>query len=104
MIGKPMSLALAGCLACFLTTTPAWGLGKPFEPGVTQLNTDELKILMAQEKQLVLINTLSPLEFRNRTIPGSVNVPYEHLKEGKSRDLVPRDPTVPLVFFCKGFK
>jgi rhodanese-related sulfurtransferase len=50
----------------------------------------------------VLINALSPLEFTQTKIKGSINLPYGHLKKGKAS--LPGDKGAKLIFYCKGPK
>ena len=75
---------------------------KEFEAGVKLVSTDELKAMIDRNADMTLIHTLSPLEFNDRAIPGSVNIPYEYLKEG--RISLPEDKETTLVFYCLGFK
>lgn len=47
----------------------------------------------------LVVNPLSPVEFDNEHIPGSVNIPIEVLKSG-----LPKDKAMPIVFYCLGEK
>ena len=51
---------------------------------------------------VLLINALSPIEFAEQRIPGSVNVPFSHLVDGTAS--LPEDKGAKLVFYCKGPK
>jgi hypothetical protein len=93
---------LIGGLLTLMDAGPVSALGTSFEPGVTLVSTSELKELLEKTRNVTLINTLSAIEFDNQTIPGSINIPYEHIKEHKTP--LPKDKSAHLVFFCKGFK
>ena len=69
------------------------------EAGVTFLETAELKAVMGTGN-LVLVNTLSPVEFREKRIAGSINVPLSHYAAGKAS--LPADKEARLVFYCMG--
>ena len=64
--------------------------------------TDELKQLYDAKKDFLLINALSPIEYAEERIKGSINIPYMHLKTGKAK--LPDDKGKMLVFYCKGPK
>ena len=66
------------------------------------VTTDELKAMMDQGEDFLLINALSPLEFTQTKIKGSVNIPYGKLKEGKAK--LPGVKEKKLVFYCQGPK
>jgi hypothetical protein len=51
---------------------------------------------------MLLVNTLAPILFRDRAIPGSINLPYENLARGKV--LFPADKGRMMVFYCLGFQ
>ena len=71
-------------------------------PASSIITTDELKKMYDAKKDMLLINTLSPIEFAEEKIKGSVNIPYSHLKSGKST--LPENKGKVLVFYCKGPK
>lgn len=66
------------------------------------VTTDELKRMMDAKEDFVLADTLSPIEFAEERIAGSVNIPYGALKEGSVK--LPADKGTKLVFYCKGPK
>jgi rhodanese-related sulfurtransferase len=66
------------------------------------ITTDELKRLYDSKEDFLLINTLSPIEFKEQRIKGSVNMPYLFLKKGTVQ--LPEDKTKKMVFYCKGPK
>jgi rhodanese-related sulfurtransferase len=87
---------LAAALAAALLAPPALAQGVPL------IGTDELKQLVDAKADLVLADALSPIEFAEESIAGSVNVPYEALKAGKAK--LPADKAKRVVFYCKGPK
>ena len=66
------------------------------------IGTDELKRLYDAKADFLLINTLSPIEFAEERIKGSVNIPFMHLKSGAAK--LPDDKSKMLIFYCKGPK
>lgn len=66
------------------------------------ITTDELKEIYDAKADFLLINSLSPIEFAEESIAGSVNIPYSSLKDGKAR--LPENKAKKLVFYCKGPK
>jgi hypothetical protein len=68
-----------------------------FEPGITLITAEELKAMMDARREMLVANTLSPMEFRDTAIPGSVNLPMEFVEEGRGR--MPADKGLLLVFY-----
>lgn len=66
------------------------------------VTTDELKKMVDGKEDFLLADTLSPIEFAEERIAGSVNVPFGALKDGDVK--LPADKTKKLVFYCKGPK
>jgi len=66
------------------------------------MTTDELKQIYDARKDFMLVNALSPIEYAEERIKGSVNIPYMHLKAGSAK--LPDDKNKMLVFYCKGPK
>jgi rhodanese-related sulfurtransferase len=88
--------AIGAALAAVLLAPPALAESVPF------VGTDELKRMMDAKSDFVLADALSPIEFAEESIEGSVNVPYEALKAGKVK--LPADKAKQVVFYCKGPK
>ncbi|HWR97840.1 MAG TPA: rhodanese-like domain-containing protein [Candidatus Methanoperedens sp.] len=68
--------------------------------GVAAVGTDELKGLLDRGGKVVLINSMSALEFTQTKIKGSVNIPYGKLRDGEAK--LPEDKEAVLVFYCLG--
>jgi len=96
---RSISLVI-GLLLAALVVTPSPTLAAEFEPGITLINTAEVKAKLDAGEDMLLINTLSPIEIRDKTIPGSVAMPYEHIRDGKVN--LPAEKDKMLVFYCKG--
>ena len=72
------------------------------QTSVPVITTDELKKIYDAKGDFLLINALSPIEFAEESIAGSVNIPYSGLKDGKAK--LPENKAKKLVFYCKGPK
>lgn len=66
------------------------------------ISTAQLQQLMADKRPYLLINTLSPIEFNEEAIKGSVNIPATLTRADNPK--LPRDKGVLLVFYCKGMQ
>lgn len=71
-----------------------------FEKFDNLLSYDEFKKLKDND-DVVVVDSLSPIEHDAGTIPGSVNVPMEEVLED---EVLPFTPDKKVVFFCKGVK
>lgn len=72
------------------------------QKGMKLITTDELKAMYDAKKDFLLINTLSPIEYAEERIKGSVNIPFSRLKNGMAK--LPENRKKLLVFYCKGPK
>ena len=72
------------------------------QSSIPQITTDELKTIYDEKADFMLINALSPIEYAEEHITGSVNIPYSGLKSGKAK--LPENKGKKLVFYCKGPK
>ena len=74
-----------------------------FSPASAQVNvidSGQLQERMTGVKRSVLIDVRSTEEYRAGHIPGSINIPAERISEERSK--LPRDKSVPLIFYCRG--
>ena len=92
---RVLQLAL-GILFCLIPMTLKAESNIPF------ITTDELKTIYDAKGDFLLINALSPIEFAEESITGSVNIPYTGLKSGKVK--LPQSKGKKLIFYCKGPK
>jgi rhodanese-related sulfurtransferase len=67
--------------------------------GYKEINTVELKKWMDAEDRPILINSLSPVEFGESHIAGSICIPIELMKVSQ---LMPLDRKGPMVYYCYG--
>jgi len=65
----------------------------------TEITAPETKMMMEQNKEVVLINVLSELEYELQHIKGSISIPVNELKDSP---LLPKDKQTPLIFYCMG--
>ena len=63
-----------------------------------EIDTKGVKAMMDAGGVLV-VNPLTPIEFADEHIAGSVNIPIERLKQG-----LPADKSKPIIFYCLGEK
>lgn len=64
--------------------------------------TAELRALMDEKKDLVLVDTRTPEEFQEAHIKGAVSIPEKVFEEKLS--LLPTDRNAPVVLYCNGVK
>ena len=98
---KKGAVFTAALLLLFVAAVPC-GVAAAEGEELKFVTTDELKAMMDQGEDFLLINALSPLEFTQTKIKGSVNIPYGKLKEGKAK--LPGVKEKKLVFYCQGPK
>jgi len=63
---------------------------------ITNISAPELKYLMSKTK-IVVINSMSSIEFDRQHIPGSINIPLINMSSSKQ---LPKDKDTPLAFYC----
>ncbi|PLX91943.1 MAG: hypothetical protein C0621_10530 [Desulfuromonas sp.] len=61
-----------------------------------EIDAETLNLMMGRGEVLVVF-PLSPIEFNNLHIAGSVNIPLEYLEER-----LPADKNQPIAFYCLG--
>jgi rhodanese-related sulfurtransferase len=88
--------------ALILATTCIVPLLAHAQAGIPFVTTAELKRMIDANEDLLLANALSPIEYAEENIAGSVNVPYVALRDGKAK--LPADKAKRIVFYCKGPK
>ncbi len=66
---------------------------------IPTIDADTLKYDLYHGPPMVLANALSPIEFKDLTIRGSVNIPSSKVQGNPN---LPEDRDTLLVFFCKG--
>ena len=66
-----------------------------------EISAKELKAKMDAGKKLTLINALSEIEFKDKHIPGSINIPMQEIL---TTDKLPADKNQLIVTHCMGRK
>lgn len=92
-------------LCCLLFCSPFLVYGqKPLSrwTDLKFIKTDELKKVYDGKEDFLLVNTLSPIEFNEMAIKGSINIPYDLIKQGEAS--LPENKSKKLIFYCKGPK
>ncbi len=89
---------------CFIVTALLFSMLVSFAHAerFETITTDELLDLRRGDAPFLLINALSPIEYKQEAISGSVNIPSSHMQPG--HPLLPLDKSTPLIFYCKGVR
>jgi rhodanese-related sulfurtransferase len=90
-----MPLLLLLAIAVFCWQAPAWAQ----KPAVKEIRPAQLRQMLDQKIDLVLINTMSFIECRDHSIPGSICIPCGIFDEQTGR--LPKDKQRTLVFYCE---
>ena len=88
-------LGLIGLFSVLLLTSNVWA--KDFEV----IAAKELKAKLDSGEEIFLLNPLSDIEFNERHIPGSVNVPLHTLS---TTSKLPKNKETLIVTYCLGPK
>ncbi len=91
---KTMQL-LTICLAACLGWSSLWAAEIPV------IDTQTVKTKLDQGATLLLLNSLSDIEFSEGYIPGSVNIPLHDLE---TTDKLPADKNTLIISYCMGPK
>lgn len=86
---------LLAVVTTLLWLTPAWAQ----KPAFKEIRPEQLKQMMDQKVDLLLINTMSFIECRDHSIPDSICIPCGIFDEQTGR--LPRDKQRKLVFYCE---
>jgi len=95
MIGNQLKqIIVAGCTLFLLAG---------FAPAAEfkDLSTQEVKAYLEGGQKVLLVNSLSDIEFAENYIPGSVNIPCHLLATSKE---LPQDKAAPIITYCLGPK
>jgi len=82
-------------ITALLWLTPAWAQ----QPAWKEIQPEALKQMLDQKADLLLINTMSYIECRDHSIPGSICIPCGAFDE--QTDRLPRDKQKKLVYYCE---
>jgi predicted sulfurtransferase len=96
LISTALALAAAS-LALAQPHTPDNPPGTMFP----EVSTAQVKKLMDERINFVLVDTRSEAEYAEGHIKGAINVPPEKLQFISG--LLPRDKRLPIIFYCRGY-
>ena len=85
------------CLFCIPSNLQADGT-QPYEV----IATSAVKGLWEAKTNVLLIDTRNPEEYEDVHIPGAINIPQKAFDQ--HIDMLPREKTTRLIFYCNGFK
>jgi rhodanese-related sulfurtransferase len=86
---------LLAVFMAFCYFTPAWAQ----QPAWGEIRPEQLRQMLDQNVDLLLINTMSYIECRDHSIPGSICIPSGTFDE--QTDRLPRDKQRKLVYYCE---
>jgi hypothetical protein len=64
------------------------------------ISAPEVRNMLDSNKEALLINVLSAIEYDMINIVGSINIPINSLKQNPG--LLPEDKATPIIFYCMG--
>lgn len=67
--------------------------------GFQYITAPEVKSMIEKDPSVMVINTLSSIEFDGLHIPDSINIPVINFR---TSTLLPQDKTTPLIVYCMG--
>lgn len=71
---------------------------------IVDLTGDELKQLMNQPTEVVVVDVRSAQEFSGGHIRGAVNISSQSSNQFRTlAAMLPEDKQIPLVFYCRGY-
>lgn len=82
-------------VAALIGFAPAWAQ----KPAWKEISPGQLRQMLAQKADFMLINTMSTIECRDHAIPESVCIPCEAFD--RNIDRLPRDKQRKLVYYCE---
>ena len=94
--GYPKFVICLTLLVFFAIGCPAWAEPK----ALPNLYAPEVKGML-DEGRVVVVHTLSALEYQIQHITGSINIPIIKME---TTDKLPRDKSTPLIFYCMGVR
>lgn len=67
---------------------------------VPHVTAEQVKEWSGSKQKMAVIDVRSREEYVEAHIPGSINIPAEHMSRDKAR--LPKDKTTRLIFYCRG--
>ncbi|OPY02073.1 MAG: molybdopterin biosynthesis-like protein MoeZ [Syntrophorhabdus sp. PtaB.Bin047] len=72
-----------------------------FAGSIGDIDVRKLEGLMEREKQLLIVDNRSTLEYASGHIPGAMHIPQEEFYRLAS--FLPPEKDTPIVFYCRGY-
>jgi predicted sulfurtransferase len=96
--GQPslLKLFILPLLILMMFITASCELANDFK----EISAQELKKMMDEKTPFLLVDNRSEYEYRDVRIPGAVNIPQEKFRF--LDELLPKDKTFLIVFYCRG--
>jgi rhodanese-related sulfurtransferase len=64
------------------------------------ISSEQVQSLMKGKKNVALIDVRMPEEYQAGHIPGAINIPADRIRS--DRNLLPKDRTTQIIFYCRG--
>lgn len=97
-MNKKLSIAGVAVMLLFLIATSATAQAVP------DLSSDELKRLIDQTPDLLVIDTRTDQEFNGGHIAGAIHISSPASNQFRTlAGMLPEDKQIPLVFYCRGY-
>jgi adenylyltransferase/sulfurtransferase len=94
---EKMKRSLVTGIACFLLLLPALAMGAG-----TEITTSQLKAKLDAGESIVLVDTMPPLVYQVKHIPGAINIPVDRMKDEFAAKVPDKGQAV--AFYCMGKK
>jgi rhodanese-related sulfurtransferase len=99
-MNQKLSIAGVAVMLLFLIATMTTAQAQT----IADLSSDELKKLIDQTADVLVIDTRTAREFYDGHIVGAVNISSQASNQFRSLPLfLPQDKDTPLVFYCRGY-
>ena len=99
-MNKKLSIVGAALMLLFLIATMATAQTR----AIPDLSSDELKRLIDQTPDLLVIDTRTDQEFNGGHIAGAINISSPASNQFRTlAGMLPEDKRIPLVFYCRGY-
>ena len=72
-----------------------------FAQDYRNLTAEDLKKMMDKKTKMVIVDSRTDQEYREGRLPKAINIPDTKLNMISS--FLPKDKTVPVVFYCRGY-
>jgi len=99
-MNQKLSIANVAFMLLFLIATMATAHAQT----IADLSSDELKKLIDQTAEVLVIDTRTAQEFNSGHIRGAINISSPASNQFRTlAGMLPDDKRIPLVFYCRGY-